>query len=233
MAASEMVYFVANGTPVGDGIDSYLTTGAILGLVAGIVVGAYRQNRWEVVPLGSVSDIEAAPPAEVAPPPDFSTVRSWVRVRTTDGRRYEGAVRSASVQALTMQLTDGELVTVPLASLKTVELHQGLRRQPLRSMAEGVLGGAAVGAVVGWGIDRFIEVECFFGTCPRSRIPRYARRGAIEGLIAGTIVGLFREVDRWEGVPLAQAPHIIVAPASDGGLVLGVSIPEPFVRRPR
>ena len=230
MALSGLYALLAQGTGAAGVSETTFLASAMGGAAVGLVWGGTRLNRWRPVALeavDAVSTVDEPVADRAAAEADFASARSWVRVRTREGERHVGAVRSFDDGTLSIRRSDGRLAEMSLSSLTRVQVHRGRTHKPLSWMFRGLAGGAVLGAVIGLAADRFGAYGCAVGSCGERRWLRAVRRGAIEGTAVGAVFGLMHTSDDWEDVAVQAVPQVLVAPTTGGlsvGLVLGEGV---------
>lgn len=133
--------------------------------------------------------------------------------------RQQGTVVQVDANALTIQLKSGAApVEVPLDAFEHLEVARGKRRHFWTGAGIGFVPGFALGFYAGWGIS------CDEQGVPCSAGPALAA-GAVLGAgtaLAGGLVGLLFESDRWERMPAGRV-RVSVMPAPHRGVAVGVS----------
>lgn len=153
------------------------------------------------------------------------------RVRVSTAHRRDpitGVVVSHSADTLVVR-SDRDLATMalPSAQISRVDISRGRRTQKLRGATIGFLGGAGIGALVGYatyepscGSEGFICLD--FGPEFDAAVAG-SLLGAL-GAVAGTLVGN-REREHWKPFSgsLGQDARLGIAPAG-GGVALTASL---------
>jgi hypothetical protein len=105
-------------------------------------------------------------------------------------------------------------VRLPVSSVTSLRTYRGRGSSPARIVAMG-LGGAALGAGIGWGVGRHIDesrpgggFNLDFGQAFGPPV------GAAIGLVAGVVIGSLIKSDKWQEVPLDRL-RLTVAPRRD------------------
>jgi hypothetical protein len=81
-----------------------------------------------------------------------------VRVTPADSGRFTARVQSLSPDSLVVLRRNLEL-RLSRANLRKIEVSGGRSRWPWRGMAVGLLGGAAIGAIIGASVDSTYSLE--------------------------------------------------------------------------
>jgi hypothetical protein len=133
--------------------------------------------------------------------------------------RQHGTVVQGGAGALTIQPENGGApVEVPLDAFEHLEVARGKRRHFWTGAGIGLVPGLALGFYAGWGIS------CDEQGVPCRAGPALAAGGVLGAgtALAGGLVGLLFESDRWERVSAGRV-RVSVAPAPNRGVTLGVS----------
>ena len=151
-----------------------------------------------------------------------------VRVAMESGPRVTGRLERMSGDTLVMMGRDSILHTIPLASVRRMDVAHGRG-----SRVRGTLRGAAIGMGVGIAVGAAVGALTYEDGC---RDPGFcldfgrgfdAYLGGIMGGAAGALVGgargATRDPTRWVSVP--AAPRVKLGARGDGGVALGASIP--------
>ena len=163
------------------------------------------------LPLAAVLGVAVLPAAIEAQPWSRAGIDVGRRVRVTTtgvpGRdRYAGRVVAVGADSLTLH-RDGAPApsAISLTSITKLEVSRGRHPNGWRGAGLGLVGGAAVGTVVGLVTYRKGRGECYFlaGCTPDYRETKGidpgggAILGATGGLIVGTIAGRFIRTEKW------------------------------------
>jgi hypothetical protein len=133
--------------------------------------------------------------------------------------RQHGTVVQGGAGALTIHLENGGApVEVPLDAFEHLEVARGKRRHFWDGAGIGFVPGFALGFFAGWGLS------CDEQGVPCRAGPALAVGGVLGAgtALAGGLVGLLFESDRWERVSAGHV-RVGVAPAPNRGVTLGVS----------
>jgi hypothetical protein len=109
-----------------------------------------------------------------------------------------------------------EALVCPLADVTRLDAYQGRGisgGNVLKGAGIGLLGGAAVGALIGLAYD----AEGSDASAEQA-VAFFSGLGAAVGLVGGTLVGLVWRADRWEEVPLDHLPVSVVAQRAAFGI---------------
>ena len=164
-----------------------------------------------VLPLVAIVAATALPPAIGAQPYSRAGIDVGKRVRVTTpgvpGRdRYAGRVVAIGADSLTLYRDGAPAPTaIPFTSITKVEVSRGRHPNGWRGAGLGLVGGAAVGTVVGLITHKKGRGECYFlaGCTPDYRPEEGidpgggAVLGATGGLIVGAIAGRFIRTEKW------------------------------------
>lgn len=152
--------------------------------------------------------------AQQAPP-----VAPGDRVRVTTRTKLVGnlVTLSADTCVLHVEGRDASL-SLPIASLTKFEVSRGRKSNALKGLGIGFLGGAAVGALIGLGLDEeggevSAGTWALIGAAP----------GAVVGAVVGVAVGASTKTDRWEVVPLERL-RVSMIPRRNGAVAIRVSL---------
>ena len=163
------------------------------------------------LPLAAVLGVAVLPPAIEAQPWSRAGIDVGRRVRVTTpgvpGRdRYAGRVVAVGADSLTLH-RDGAPApsAVPFTRITKLEVSRGRHPNGWRGAELGLVGGAAVGTVVGLVTYKQGRGECYFiAPCTPDYRPEEgvspgggAVLGATGGLIVGTIAGRFIRTEKW------------------------------------
>lgn len=128
-----------------------------------------------------------------------------------EGSRPAGRLARLDADSVVLAL-DGGPAAFPRAAVARLEVHEGRRsrgREVLRGAAFGLLGGAAVGALVGVAThdpDSGCRADAWL--CPDLGRGYDAAIGAVVlggiGVVAGGTWGATRLLDRWRRVPMGE-----------------------------
>jgi hypothetical protein len=113
---------------------------------------------------------------------------------------------------------EGDVVRVPAAELRRLEVHRGRRSRAREGALIGMLPGALIGAV-GGGLTCWEQPDC-------SLVLPMAFGGLLGGAVTGGLgagVGSLFKTDRWERVPTPRAA-LQVRPAAGGGVAVGMRL---------
>lgn len=114
--------------------------------------------------------------------------------------------------------------TIPIASLATLDVSQGVSVSPTR-----VLGGMALGGMAGVGAGWLVTViGCKApdapGTCALAGV-RWIPLLAVGGIVAGALWGMESTTEQWERIYPPERVSLLVAPSSGGGVSIGLRLP--------
>ncbi|HZG43949.1 MAG TPA: hypothetical protein VEY93_13425 [Longimicrobium sp.] len=147
---------------------------------------------------------------------------SVVRLRGPELRRVQGRIGEVLGDTVFVQ-SGSRVVAVPIAGISRAEVAAG--RDHVRGMLNGAAIGAGVGGVIGAAL---ITAHC--DNCDGTQHAQFGALGfaigAIYFAVPGGLVGLVVGTQKWEPVhPPAYRVHL--APAADGRLAVGISLPTP------
>ena len=163
------------------------------------------------LPLVAIVAATVLPPAIGAQPWSRAGIDVGRRVRVTTpgvpGRdRYAGRVVAVGADSLTLH-RDGTPAprAIPFTSITKLEVSRGRHPNGWRGAGIGLVGGAAIGTVVGLITYEKGRGDCYFlaGCTPDYRESKGidpgggAILGATGGLIVGTIAGRFVRTEKW------------------------------------
>jgi hypothetical protein len=150
-----------------------------------------------------------------------------VRIKSTD-LRGEFIVRSAGQDSLVVgTMTSDETWTLPVESLRSVEVSGGKRSRPAaigRGAGFGALLGASVGAVLGFADG---DDECAEGNwciIQFSAADKAVMGGLAVGVLGGAVGGILGAAnpgERWQRVPIRR---LSAGPTVGGGFAAAVSV---------
>jgi hypothetical protein len=170
--------------------------------------------------IGSVAILGSlAAGAQVAPP------GSHVRVLPLPGgTRLEGSLVIMTDDSISVRpgISD-EMITVPMNSVRTVDVSDGLH-----SRADVIVRDGAIGLAVGVGgmlLSRKPACGSTNNDCSLS-FELLAFPVGAAGLLAGILIGRSQKSEHWSRVyERSQNTSLLVGPSSHGGVAIGLSIP--------
>ncbi len=137
------------------------------------------------------------------PHPPSLAVGTRLRVSTHEGERFAGVAQSLASDSLYIRTTAGRTVVLFRPAVAQIEVWDGTKRQTLKGLVLGFLGGGIAGALVGSAVAGDERNICGgFSPC----VCETARQcdaltgtvvGAIGGLLVGGLVGYLTHRDRW------------------------------------
>jgi hypothetical protein len=117
-----------------------------------------------------------------------------------------------------VQASAGEPLLIRLGEIHQFEVSRGQKSRWLMGLGIGFVGGAAIGAVVGYTTDPEGN-----DLPPEGAAVIVGGLGAAVGGLLGTIIGSTIKSDRWEEVPLDRL-RVGIATHRDGRLGIGLSL---------
>ncbi len=181
-----------------------------------------------ITPLtNATAQVPVRPGARVrvtTPPPPCP---AWYTSCTRDSpRHYVGTFVAWKGGTLVVE-TKGHILALPLDSVTRLDLSRGRKT----NTGMGAVIGFFVGGLVGAGIGYASYEECVpqgwfscigdFG--PETLAVAGALIGGLGGLVAGALIGLEIQTDRWQEVPLDRV-RVSMGPQRDGRFGLGASV---------
>ena len=150
-----------------------------------------------------VTGFAAAVPGSLAgqtvDPPVVLESRVRVTTAVPRGSEFVGTVSGWDGQSLSLSGPEYQDQTIPLSDLAKLEISQGVKG----NAGKGALFGAGVGLVVGIVGVALYDAENDSLGLARFSILAYSTLG---GTALGAVTGAFVKTEKWEEVPLAEAP---------------------------
>ena len=148
-----------------------------------------------------------------------------VRVKTVDGSTVGGTVSDVTSRGLSLRFPTGDLTYIPFNEMTFLQRSIGNRGYGRTSVLIGTGAGFVTGVVVlaAWGGDGYLSTGGIILLAPIS-----GGVLAIGGALAGRLVGLFIERERWEEVSVPGVGSMSFEPRigilTNGRPVLGVQM---------
>ena len=148
-----------------------------------------------------------------------------IRVTTWDGRSLQGTLVTSSDSLISIrETTMDSSVMIPIASVSSLEVHFGQKRNTVKGLYLGALAGAAAGGLMGLASGGSPD-DCWMLCYSAGEM---AAIGAVAfgtlGGLAGMAVGSFMKTDRWENASPWRLKGSLQL-AGGNGVGLSFSIP--------
>ena len=148
-----------------------------------------------------------------------------VRVKTVDGSTVGGTVSDVTSRGLSLRFPTGDLTYIPFNEMTSLQRSIGNRGYGRTSVLVGTGAGFVTGVAVlaAWGGNGYLSTGGIILLAPIS-----GGIFALGGALAGRLVGLFIERERWEEVSVPGMGSMSFEPRigvrANGSPVLGVQM---------